>query len=209
VQAVFLDGGLSPQQVSAIAGFIYGFVGDIGNPIPEFAKQASKLYWRNFLRKGFDPNENVEDAGVVSRLIELATGKPPLEPPTAIEEKVLPAGKPAAEIMDKAARELPAAETAKYYAGRAQAELIWEKLDNPDYLKMNKRASVYVTLAMVWNEFEKLNSQAEAERWLRDKDVIGKKFDSGEVRAVFRLVGLRYGSKPGRPKKIKTDAAIL
>jgi hypothetical protein len=203
---LFLGHGATTQQVDGTGGLVYGFIGEIGIPIPEFAKRASRQFWKNYLGKDFNPQENFKDAGVVSRLLELIGGDSNLKPESKLGKKVLPAAIPMAGILEKIARNESAGETAKFYAGRAHAEKVWEKLQNKNYLKMIKRAPLYIVLATAWREFEKFKSQAEAERWLRDQKVIGEKFDSSEVRAVFRLIGLRYGSRQGRPKKAKTDA---
>lgn len=203
---LFLGHGAKPEQLAGTAGMLYGFMGDMGVPIPDFAKEASKQFWKNFLRKGFDAEENVRDAGVVSRLLELVAGGEITEPQSKLEQKVIPAAQPMADILERGARKLSPEQTAEFYAGRADGEKFWTKIQDPNYLKMIKRAPLYIVLAVAWMEFEKFKSQAEAERWLRKQNIIGENFDSGEVRAVFRVVGLSYGKRPGRPKKIKTDA---
>jgi hypothetical protein len=205
---LFLGNGATSQQADGMGGLVYGFIGEFGIPIPDFAKQASKQFWKNYLGKDFNPQENIKDAGAVSRLLELMGGDCNVKPESKLAKKVLSAAIPMAGFLEKEARALSAVETAKFYAGRARAEKVWEKIKNPDYLKMIKRAPLYLVLAVAWREFEKFKSQAEAERWLRDQKVIGENFDSSEVRAVFRLIGLRYGSKRGRPKKTKTGESI-
>jgi len=205
---LFLGHGVTQQQVESTAAMVHGFIGDFGIPIPDFAKKASKQFWKNFLGKRFDPQTDIENAGVISRLLELMGMDAKAWSHSTLGKKVMPAAKPLADTMQNVALTLSTENTAKFFAGRARAEKIFLNLNSPDYIKMIKRAPIYITLAVAWREFEKLQSQAEAERWLRDKQVIGKNFDSGEVRAVFRVVGLSYGKKPGRPKKIKRTPDI-
>jgi hypothetical protein len=202
----FLGQGVTPQQIDGAAGMVHGFVGDFGIPIPNFAKEASKQFWKNFLGKDFNPQTSVENAGVVSRLLELIGISSASRPQSPLEKKIIPAAEPLSDILQNEARKLTTVETAEFYAGRARADTIWEKMNDQNYMKMVKRAPLYSALAIAWTEFEKFHSQGEAERWLRDKKIIGQNFDSGEVRAVFRIVGLNYGKRPGRPKKTKTDA---
>ena len=207
-QEIFAEHGVSPEQTEALAGLVFGFIGEWGGVlIPEFAKQASKQFWKYFLRKGFNPQENMEDAGVASRLLELMAEDSGTKPKPEFVEMAVSKAKPIAEMMEKAARAMPADETAKFYIGRALAEKTFKKIRNPEYLKMVKRAPLYIAIAAAWRQFEIFKSQAEAERWVRSQKIIGENFSSNEARAVFRIVGLRYRGQ-GRPKKSENARSL-
>jgi hypothetical protein len=188
-------------NIEAIAPVFCGLGFDLGIPVPEWAKKASKQFWKYFFGNKFDANLT-SDFGVLAGMVDhLPVGKEPS--PENPFMNLLPA---MMEQFEKQIRTLSPKETADYYVGRAKADGVIEKVKNPDYLKMVKRAPIYLVIAAGWKMFESFESQAEAERWLRSQKIIGDNVDSREIRAVFSNVGLRYRGQ-GRPKKPKTDVS--
>ncbi len=204
---VFGEMGISPEQHEAIAGLIFGFIGEIGLTIPEFSKSASKLFWKNYFGKELNINESLEDLGVASRIIEIYSEKQIQFPSAEMGNSIMTIAKPLFDLLEKAARAETPEKTAMFYNGRARGEKILEKMNNPEYLKMVRRAPIYYVIAGAWRVFEKFSSQAEAERWLHSNKIITGNIDSSEVRAIFRKVGLRYRA-PGRPKKSETGRSV-
>lgn len=196
----FMEHGYSLQQVEGMAGAVSGLIGSLGVEIPEFAKKASKQFWKYLIGKELNISDSIEDLGVMSGIAELHVKNPASTPKSELEKHVWEFAIPMVQELEKAVRAMSPNETAQFYVGRARAASFLEKTSNPDYLKMVKRAPIYIIIAIVWRRFEQFTSQAEAERWLRSEKIIEANVDSSEVRAVFRLLGLRYRG-PGRPKK--------
>lgn len=201
--AQFFGEYLSPGQLEALAGIMFGLV-DIGVPIPEWAKRASRQFWKFYVRRQLDPMQSAEDAGVIHRVIEHFAQQPAPQPQSTLEKRIMlaamPAAKPGSEEMQKAALLLPPEEAAKFFAGRARAEKIIEKLQNPDYLKMVKLAPIYSAVAIRWKQFLTYSTHADREKWLRDEKVIGENVSSREVYQAFARIELP-GAERGRPKK--------
>lgn len=197
--AEMLGNYFPPEVVERFAGMVFGLGFDSGVSVPEFAKQASRQFWKYFFSRGFNPLASTKDIGIFSKLLDLAGQSPSPRKKTAFEIAALKALPKMLELFQKEVAKLSDEEKAKYYAGRVEAKAVMKKF-HPQYLKMVKRAPMYLAIAAHWRILQSFSSLAQAERWLRDNKVIGKNVNSTEVRAVFRLVGLRYRG-PGRPKK--------
>jgi hypothetical protein len=142
------------------------------------------------------------------------------------------AGKIISICMEKIVSRLSDEEKSQFYAGRARADKIIEKMQNPNFLEMTKRAKVYIVIAAAWRKIEGFKTQAERERWLRpliqEKEPIfeneakreiwlqtnegikfsAKQLSSREFYDIFQIIGLS-GATPGRPKNPETRAGEL
>ena len=198
-------------RIETIAALMSGIGFELPVPIPEWAKNASRQLMKYYFPNRLNPFDSIKDAGVLAGLaerIQNETANRPKTGPTPEYAKLLNAiGKHGLDYLEKDARAKSPDETAQFYAGRANAMRVFEKMSNPQYLTMQKRAPIYFCICILWQQFEKFKSGAEAERWMRANKVIGETVHSREVAAVFKLVGLHYRG-PGRPQKEKTDAAI-
>jgi len=177
-----------------------GFGLDLGIAIPEWARRASGQFWKYFVGTDFDPMYDPEDLGILVGLIDGVTKAQLLDQDNKFKpwiENLLPVF---LDTTNNEVKNSPAGEAAKYYSGRAKSYKIVDRVTNPDYLKMIKRAPIYLAVAAFWQRFQSFATQAEAERWLRSEAIIGNTIDSREVRAAFAVVGLKYRG-PGRPKK--------
>lgn len=193
----------TPEQVEKLAAMMVGIGFDIGIPLPEFARAASKQFWKYYFGNNFNPNNSIKDFGQMTKLFDLANELPKSGEKKPFDELLLKALPVFVQMITKGIEGLPDEEKANYFAGRAKGKRVIEKLDS-DYLKMVKRAPIYLLIAAAWRIFEAFKSQAEAERWMRANKIIGRNFESSEIRAVFRQIGLRYRGQ-GRPKKSEKE----
>jgi len=175
-------------------------------PIPSFVKEASRQFWKYFFGRPQDLNK-VEDRGAFAMMFEQLCKKidnettRPLSPFEIFSKKF---GNSALNLLEKDARAKSAAETAKFFKGRVRGERASERMTDPNYLNMVKRAPIYYAICYNWKKFNAFTSQAEAERWLRAEKVIGDRVSSREVSAVLKGVGMPSRGRPGRPKNSKT-----
>jgi hypothetical protein len=183
-----------------LAGLLFGFGLDLGIPLPDWAKSASVQFWKYFVGTGFHPLRSSKDTGVLIGLMEGIAKHRPFDQSNQYETWIKNLLPMFFEAANKQVQNLSVEEAAKFYSGRARSGKVVEKVTNPSYLKMLKRAPIYWAVALRWEQFQFFTSQAEAERWLRAEKVIGEAIDTREVRAAFTVIGLRYRG-PGRPKK--------
>jgi hypothetical protein len=183
---------------------------DMKMAIPDWAKKASRQFWKYYFGRELDLAKSVEDRGAFTRCMEAITrdieGQQPTEPQHPFVAFIRTFGNPLVNALEKEARNKPPKAPAKFYVGRVRGEEAFEKIRNPEYLKMVKRAPIYFSLCTHWQKFKTFTSHAEAERWLRAEKIIDSKVNSREVSAVFTGVGLPSRG-PGRPKNPKTDAS--
>ena len=195
-------------KIEIIAGLLIGVGVDLGIVLPDWAKEASVQFWKYFVGKDFDPLHAPKDLGVLIGLIEGIAKRWPSENTGANGyeswiRSLLPAF---LDSVRKGEQDLSPEEAAAYYSGRARSVVVVERVTDASYLKMLKRAPIYLAVALLWERFTPLTSQAEAERWLRSEKVIAEDVDSREVRAAFTVIGLKYRG-PGRPKKSENGCA--
>lgn len=191
--------GVFPEGFDAVAGFASGLGIDYGIEIPEWAKQASRQFFKYFFGADFQPLETFYDMGMIAGLIELRI-KHPIPPRFSKVSgfiKMFPILLP---LLETKVRGASPQETADFYTGRARAGMVFEKWQDPEYLKMVKVAPIYAAVAAGWKCFQQIDSYADAEDFLRFQKTIGSEVDSRECRAVFKRIGFPAG-KPGRPKK--------
>lgn len=109
--------------------------------------------------------------------------------------------------LHKEAQAMPPEQAADFYKWRAKGSQAVQRINDPQYLQMQRRAPIYLALSCLWEEFQRFSSQAEAYRWLREQKIIDDRVEIREVRAVFSLVGLRY-RPPGRPRSSRQALPI-
>jgi len=192
----------------AIMGHLSGLGLDFGVPIPQWAKAASNQFWQYYFRKKkpLDVTNSIEDKGAMASFMEdvikEVSAKEPV--PHPVDAMIRNIGSEMISAMEKDAREKNRQDTANFYIGRIRGGEAYENIKNPEYLKMLKRAPIYLSLCMCWQEFQKFESKAEAERWLRKHKIISQDVNSREVMAVFSIVHFNPRGRPGRPKNPKT-----
>jgi hypothetical protein len=203
---------LPNAKIEPLAGLMYGVGIDLEIPIPEFAKNASKQFWKYYFGESINTFESLEDQGAFARLLELIHKDISAETATAGQDAfswknlIQKYGRLFATQIEKEARGKHPIETAEFFEGRIRGQKAYERINNPEYLKMAKRAGIYECAATYWQQFERFHSYAEAERWLRAQKAIGENVSSREVSAALKLIGLPSRG-PGRPKKPKPDVA--
>ncbi len=187
------------EQAEKMAGMMSGMGYEVGIDVPEFARNASKEFWKYFYRSGFNPVASQRDFGTLTKSLDAAGQVPSRRKKTDFEISMLRVLPVLFPLWEKELAALPDEEKAEYYAGRVEGKKVINKF-NADYIRMVKRARIYLFISMLWRLFEEFKSMAEAGRFLRECKIINDKVSSDEVRAVFRQIGLRYRG-PGRPKR--------
>lgn len=199
LQAILPQASL-PKLVGLLSGT--GFPVSLPD-LPDWAKNASARFWQNYFgpHKPFSP-ETIPDTGMFLAVME-EVGKsapPPDHPPSSVVIKdFIPF---IIEALHKEAQALSPQQAANFYKWRAKGSQVVQRFNDPEYLKMQRRAPIYLALACLWEEFRRFTSQAEAYRWLLEQKIIDHRMEIREVRAAFSLVGLRY-RRPGRPRGSK------
>jgi hypothetical protein len=236
--AQFLEKYIAREKVEALAGAMFGFT-DLGVAIPNWAKKASIQFWKNYVGdKPLEPLKSAEDFGVFVKLLELYTQghfdeTKPDKPPSKLEKFLSGiAGKVYSLLMKKIVSDFSDSEKSQFYAGCVRAGKIVEKMQNPNYLDMIKRAKVYLIIAAAWRQIERFKTHAERERWLQslieekeptftngakreiwlqtDEGIkfSAKRLSSREFYDIFQIIELP-GATPGRPKNLEIRAVEI
>jgi hypothetical protein len=236
--AQFLEKYIAREKLEAMAGFMAGFT-DLGVAIPDWSKKASIQFWKNYVGdKPLEPFKSAEDFGIFAKLLELYTKgqfseSKPINPPSKLDKFLSGiAGRVYSLLMKKVVSDFSDAEKSQFYAGCVRAGKIVEKMQNPNYLDMIKRAKVYLIIAAAWRQVEKFKTHAERERWLRSlieekeptfineakreiwlqtnegKKFSAKRISSREFYDIFQIIELP-GATPGRPKNPETRAVEI
>jgi hypothetical protein len=208
--AQFLEKYIAREKLEALAGAMFGFT-DIGVAIPEWAKKSSIQFWKNYVgNKPLDPFKSAEDFGVFVKMLELYMQGDFVEPvktPSKLEKFLSGiAGRVYSIVMKKIVSDFSDEENLQFYTGCVRAKQIIEKMKNPNYLDMIRRAKAYLIIATAWRQIEGFKTNAEREKWL-DKADAGF-LSSSEYYQIFKLIDLP-GAAPGRPKKLETRAAEI
>ena len=200
-----------PKTVEAMGGLVSGIFPNFGVTVPEWARQASYQFWRQYgFSKGFNPFASPKDFGVLIGLMEHCIHKPSLKPKSHVErlfDKATP--KMLSFFADQLTSDLSDLEKSQFYAGKHKAAEIFAKVENPDHLDMALLSQVYLVISVAWKEIESCETHAKRIQWLKDKKVIklvttndeaGKYVPSDRgVYQAFETIGLPTG-KPGNPK---------
>jgi hypothetical protein len=146
-------------NIEGFTGILCGLVGmDTGIPIPTWAVKASKQFWKYYFGKEMDMMNSIEDQGAFARMMEEISkeicGEPPTEKNKQLEFVVRKFGNPFLNLIAKDAHSKSPEETAKFYKGRVRGDKVMERIRNPDYLKMQKRAPIYLCIAIRWQQFQ-------------------------------------------------------
>lgn len=73
--------------------------------------------------------------------------------------------------------------------------------------QVSQRTKIFLAIAILWELVAEFKSTAELFQWLRSvggdkgQTYIAPTTDSREIRTVCKIIGLRYGSRGGRPPK--------
>lgn len=203
--AAFLRKHFPEVVVERMAGFISGFGLEIGVELPEWVRNASKQFWKNYFPESFRPTESVKDFGVLSKFLEEYAKHGTKNKQThPIEKLMVRVAKSLwSFLMQRVISTFNDQENSDYYAGRVFADEIIKRLDDPNYLQMVKLAKLYMVVSVAWRKIESFATHAERERWLRSEEVIGESVTSREVYQAFDRIGLP-AARRGRPKKLET-----
>lgn len=186
------------EAIEIFAGLFWGCRLDFGVVLPDWTKQASKLFWQStgidfLFGKTHEPPQTLgdlqpRDLGKIVGLIELAFQQNC--PKTSAEQ----AGSLLAENMKLAAANFPPDEAKQFFDGRASAKNIAAKME-----ALSQRAKVFLFIAVAWRQVENMPSAGRLHRWLVEHDLIARATDPAETRAVCRMIGFHPRNKAGRP----------
>jgi hypothetical protein len=185
--AQFLEKYIAREKLEALAGASYGFT-DLGMEIPEWAKNASCQFWKNYIEKApLRPRESVEDFGVLAVMMEKFTQGhfiPPqsITPPSKLEKFLSGIAKRVFFLLkEKIVSRLSHDEKAQFHKGCARGEKIIARMQNPNYLDMIQLAPVYLAVAVMWRKIESFDTHADRIQWLKANKVIKKFTTHDEV----------------------------
>lgn len=180
----------------AMAGFLSGIGLDLGVQVPEWARQASRLFMASV---GFAMPSPLADAkpGEIGRLFGIWE-QVAQSPTDAIPDAAASQMAPLMEVMRAEAAKASPAISKQFFDGRAAAPSLEERLTN-----LPQRAKVYLAVSALWRTVAGLNSAGELHRWLLEKEFILPATDPADTRSVCRSIGLRFSGRPGRPSRRK------
>jgi hypothetical protein len=186
----------NPEAATALFAGLFSGVGiNLGVSIPEWAKKASQKGWQawgiDFFKELQTPTPDS-----VGKLVELANIIQQSAAPNLGEQILVTLS----NYIKSNIGELSAEELKKYAEGRLATPKMVEKAKNP-----SERALVFMSIAVHWQEVEKLGSHAKTHQWLLDNRIISPLTDRAETSKFFREIDLPKG-KAGRPKK-NTDCS--
>lgn len=189
-----------PKVRAALAGLLSGLSLDFGVPVPAWVRQASTTLLEScgllFLSQKAAQEITNADLGKLVGLWETIPNRSsePTKEARALDFMC-------AELKRLSCNEPPAA-ARDFHDGRLKARQIDDKASNP-----SNRTRILILLLIGWPEVEKLKSSSELWQWLLfQSEADGRKgiapgTDSREIRAVCKIIGLRYPNRGGRPRK--------
>lgn len=180
------------KQIEATSGFLSGFGLDLGVPVPEWAKAASRKFWDGV---GFDFLTTFQgQASQMGKLVGLVE----IAPKNIHSSEAKQAANALVQHEKTEAVNSPPDKHFEFAKGRKEAAKIVEKVQG-----MSQRAKIFAVIACAWREVEKLESAGQLHNWLLKNGVINPLTDPAETRKVCRLIGLKFRDKAGRSPKQK------
>ena len=190
------------QTKEAFAGVFWGMGIDMGVPLPDWAKAASKIAWQSM---GMDFLSHLAtDPAAAGKLVELANLSPQKNNPTPIERAVVNL----IGYIKTESGNLSADDQEKYVKGRKAVPKIIERLEEK---ASNERVLALLCIASLWREVEKLGSRNKTYQWLKKQKtpqgelLISPHTEWDEVRRWLDEINLPKG-KAGAPRKIGAAA---
>lgn len=184
------------KQIEAAAGLLSGFGLDLGVPVPEWAKAASRKFWEG---NGFDFltafQGQASQMGKLVRLVEIA-------PKNGHSSKAKQAAQALVQREKTEAVNSPPEKHFEFAKGRKEAAKILEKVQG-----MSQRTKIFEIIAACWREVEKFNSTEELYNWLmslKNPDgeyIIARSTDSREIRKICERIGRKFQNKWRNPKQ--------
>jgi hypothetical protein len=192
------------KQIEAAAGFLSGFGLDLGVPIPEWAKAASRGFWEG---NGFDFLTEFQgqesQIGKMVGLFDLAAN--PSKPDQAVQVLSKQAKQGVFAIAKLEKMEAVNSSPEKHFEfakGRKEASEIVEKNQG-----MSQRTKIYGIIAQCWREVEKFESTEDLYLWLmtlKNPDgncTIIPKTKSREIRKICNIINLKFANQWTSPKQ--------
>lgn len=171
---------------------------DLGITIPDWAKKASTKAMEAF---GLDFIAMLEtgqraNVGKVTGLVEIM---PPPKNAMPVAEELKKLGSDFCQFAKTEAANAPAEESKEFFDGRANARKVIERISGSA-----QRTKVYLLISVAWQLIAEFSSAAELHQWLISENAILPDTDPADTRKVCRSIGLKFPSKPGRPRKQKS-----
>jgi hypothetical protein len=177
------------KHIEGTAGIFSGFRLDLGVPIPEWAKAASRKFWDGM---GFEFLTTFEgQASQIGKLVGLGDIIPKNDDPSKIERTLEAFSHQAKKEAVNASPE----EHFEFAKGRKEAPKIIEKIQG-----VSQRTKIYAIIAGGWREVEKFESTEDLYLWLmtlKNTDAaaeytIARNTKSREIRKICNRIGLKF-----------------
>ena len=213
--AQFFEIFIPRKKVEALAGLMFA-IGDLGVPLPDWVKNASMQFWKNFIgKRPLRITESVEDFGVLVFIIEqFVKGQfdepQPVKSQSKLSRFVSSIAKKAYLVLSQeVVSKLTHEEKVQFYSGCVRGKKIIDALQNQNHLDMVPLASVYLVIAVAWREIEDFKDHAARIHWLKVNKVIKKIASHDEVekyvpsdRSIYQAfvtIGLPVEIPKGKP----------
>lgn len=198
IAALFPKAAAKPEAWAALAGFFAGIGIDLGEPVPEWAKQASKRFWDATAMSfaGKTPADLTPEE--VGKLVGLWETTPQDEAVQSVASQFLQAMDSFCQSIKKAINDDPPEVARDFHSGRAKAVKVADKASN-----LQVRSQIFLFIACGWRTVETFKGQAELWRWLTKKDEADKSMVNEfayadpmrELRTVCKLIGLTFRAR--------------
>jgi len=195
---------ISNERAKQVFSELYSSTGDLtisqDDNLPDWARKAWQEFWRSLAL--FPDAKHASEAKQTGHSLGLLAGLPsdslkgPLDL-ARLHELLL---QTIPGIRSEAAQ-LPHEDAADFFnaqrAGHRRAAQLQQ---------ISQRTKIYLLIALAWREVATLKSTSELYQWLcsvgkKGQPLIAAGTDSRDIRYVCKRIGLRYGSRGGRPRK--------
>ena len=196
------------EKLAGFAGTFSGLGLDLGVPVPEWAKAASKEFWKGM---GFDFltvfKSHIWQIGKLVGLVDHAHKN---DKPSKPEQAAFAfAQHTKAEVVNASPDEL-----LEFAKARKDSAKIFEKAQG-----MSQRTIIFGIIAAGWREVEKFESSKDFYYWLmtlKNSDgpyTLARATDSREIRKICNRIGLQFQNQwtvpnPGHAKKTEARPRV-
>jgi hypothetical protein len=195
LEKLFAKGLERPEARDILAGLVSGMGVKLGVEVPPWAAKASKRFFES-CKLGFVGKSDEVTPKQAGTIVGLWNG-PPLD--NALAPEIMTALDLVCKLAKASINDDPPVVARDFHAGRMEAEKIGGILEG-----LSQRTKIFVLIAINWRKVADFKSTTELWQWLlspENKGVIAPSTDSREIRTVCQLIGLKYNSRAGKPRK--------
>jgi hypothetical protein len=193
---VFENVAPSAKNLEAISALCAGLGVDLGIDAPNWAKVAAQKFFEAISVNSVDDISIPALTGQLAGLVELV---PPSKNSGLKSEALAQFAKDFCQNSKAEAANASTEYAKAFFNARADAGKVLQKIKS-----LPQRVKVYIIIAAMWPLIAELGSAAKLHTWLIKGRFILPNTDAADTRTVCRSIGLKFASKPGRPRKRKT-----